>query len=320
LGGSGYNATWCTNAAQRRINILQNALDTLLDSASPAVRIGIGKFNYYAPNTNSGSGGVGQAGGRILVPVTELTSSTRALIRSKLDTLNGAGNQQSASAHNAQPVGDTPTAGAFSEAARYMLGMEPKFGTYRITKNEHDNCPAGSYCYSERVWEGFSYTTHYLRQDRSVPYKCQDGESCTGHLDIIQGSNYVSPMNMNNMCETNHIILFTDGAPSANDNPVVTDVTSTNCGSSTSSYTCQVSIASYLNNDNNTKNRRVLTHNIGLYMGDNKDNMEAVSDAGGGATANADSAEPLIEAFLNNLDLIDGQSRSISAPGIAVNT
>src|SRR5690606_19592200 len=136
----------------------------------------------------------------------------------------------------------------------------------------------------------------------------------------IQGSNYVSPMNMNNMCETNHIILFTDGAPSANDNPVVTDVTSTNCGSSTSSYTCQVSIASYLNNDNNTKNRRVLTHNIGLYMGDNKDNMEAVSDAGGGATANADSAESLIEAFLNNLDLIDGQSRSISAPGIAVNT
>lgn len=54
-GGSGYNASWCTNAANRRINILQNALDQLLDSVSPAVRIGIGRYNYIAPNTNSGS-------------------------------------------------------------------------------------------------------------------------------------------------------------------------------------------------------------------------------------------------------------------------
>src|SRR5690606_41229512 len=86
-GGSGYNASWCTNAANRRINILQNALDQLLDSVSPSVRIGIGRYNYIAPNTNSGSGGTGQLGGRILVPVTVLTPDTKSLIRSHLQTL-----------------------------------------------------------------------------------------------------------------------------------------------------------------------------------------------------------------------------------------
>src|SRR5690606_10920948 len=128
-GGSGYNASWCTNAANRRINILQNALDQLLDSVSPAVRIGIGRYNYIAPNANSGSGGTGQLGGRILVPLTELTPDTRSLIRSHIQTLNGAGNNASASAANAQPVGDTPTARAFSEAARYMMGLQPVYGT-----------------------------------------------------------------------------------------------------------------------------------------------------------------------------------------------
>src|SRR5690606_35559822 len=47
---------------------------------------------------------------------------------SQLATLNGAGDNASANATNAQPVGDTPTARAFSEAARYMMGMQPLYG------------------------------------------------------------------------------------------------------------------------------------------------------------------------------------------------
>src|SRR5690606_1969464 len=103
LGGSGYNASWCSNAANRRINILQNALDQLLDSVSPGVRIGIGRYNCGAPNTNAGSGGTGQLDRRSLVAVTLLTPDTKSLIRSLLETLNGAGNNSSASAANAQP-------------------------------------------------------------------------------------------------------------------------------------------------------------------------------------------------------------------------
>lgn len=397
-GGSGYNASWCTNAANRRINILQNALDQLLDSVSPAVRIGIGRYNYIAPNTNSGSGGTGQLGGRILVPVTELTPDTKSLIRSHVQTLNGAGNNSSASAANAQPVGDTPTARAFSEAARYMMGLQPVYGVASnggqnsvcaaeeevevncrdvviygdpitvdwcdTTSNEYE-CIRGSYrtlpdwetcdlssndCRTRNSWTKYStsrtcdtsknwcerrwrnsryeYRQRVFEQ-RTYTQRIPTGElsrvcdremQCTTPLPIVENNRYVSPMNMNNQCETNHIILFTDGAPSDNDKPSVTDVTSTNCTTSTSSYTCQTRIASYLNSNSNAKGREVFTHNIGLYMGNNESNMRSVSNAGAGQTANADSAEELIAAFLNNLDLIDEQARSISAPGVAVNT
>lgn len=350
-GGSGYNANWCSDAANRRINILQNALDQLLDSVSPSIRLGIGRFNYIAPNSNNGSGGTGQIGGRILVPVTELTPDTKSLIRSQIAALNGAGNSSSASAANAQPVGDTPTAAAFSEAARYMMGFQRQYGIasngagsticaatstrevcndvqewgerYSITQSQYNNCPSQANC----TRTGNSNNRSYWRQDPIIVNRCTSESYCTTELPILDGSRYVSPMNMANQCETNHIILFTDGAPSANDRPAVSDVVNTNCSApnwqgsgGTESYTCQVRIASYLNSDSNGKGRKVLTHNIGLYMGNNKDDMETVSDAGGGATNNADSAEELIEAFINNLDLIDGQSRSISAPGIAVNT
>lgn len=399
-GGSGYNAKWCTDHTKRRINILQNALDELLDSVSPAVKVGIGRFNYLAPNTNSGSGGTGQAGGRILVPVTELNPDTKALIRSHLATLNDAGNANSASAANAQPVGDTPTSRAYSEAARYMMGMEPLYGssTYGaqnsvcaaeeevdincrdvivyhdavtvdwcdVTSNEYQ-CEHGLWsnlpgweicdttsadCRASSSWTSWtttqscnsslSWCERKGRGTRSSPYQyrakifeklkytqriptgaiervCDKEMQCTNPLPIVKNGNYVSPINKNNQCETNHIILFTDGAPSDNDKPSFSDV-ATNCKSNSNSYSCQVSIAKYLNSTTNAKKREVFTHNIGLYMGDNRSDMEKVSTAGNGSTANADSAEELIAAFLNNLDLIDEQARSISAPGVAVNT
>lgn len=402
-GGSGYNATWCKNAANRRINVLQNALDQLLDSVSPSVRLGIGKFNYVAPNSNSGSGGTGQIGGRILVPVTELTSDTKALIRSQLAALNGAGNNSSASAANAQPVGDTPTARAFSEAARYMMGMQPVYGApsknyggqnsvcaaeeevdvncrdeivygesitvdwcdissnsyiCNVTRgswqnlNSWDSCDlshseacelrnnqwtswsSSQTCDTSQSWCERDSRGRYRMQrfrSRNVSYTqrlptgevnrvCDKEMQCTTPLEIIKDNQYISPININNQCETNHIILFTDGAPSDNDKPSLSDVVSTACSNNTSSYTCQTRIASYLNSISNDKGREVFTHNIGLYMGNNQSKMEEVSKAGGGSTANADSAEELIAAFLNNLDLIDEQARSISAPGVAVNT
>lgn len=335
-GGSGYNATWCTDHQNRRINILQRAMDQLLDSVSPSIRMGIGRFNYIAPDPNSGSGGTGQLGGRVLVPVTELTPEAKQLMRTELAKLNGAGNTTgSGQPANAQPVGDTPTARAFSEAARYMMGMAPVFGTEANGASQFACLASARVCEDvfsswgswyrasscvavpQRVECRTGSRGRLERRDANLVSSCSD--KCTNSAPIISGGRYVSPMNLNNQCETNHIILFTDGAPSSNDTHAVTDVASSNCGSSTSSYNCQIRIATYLNRDDNAKNRRVYTHNIGLYMGTNQANMEKVSEAGGGSTANADSAEELLAAFLRSFELIDEQSRSISAPGVAVN-
>lgn len=330
-GGSGYNATWCTDAAKRRINILQNAMDQLLDSVSPSIRMGIGRFNY----DTSGSGS-GQKGGRVLVPVTELTPEAKSLMRTELAKLNAAGTGTgSGLPSSAQPVGDTPTARAFSEAARYMMGLSPVYGT--ASNGAQDSACLESKQVCQNAFDGWGswYNVNSCtpvtdlvdcrtrwngqRQRRDATFENVCTDQCISSLPIISGGRYVSPMNMNNQCESNHVILFTDGAPSNNDQPSVTDVASSNCSTNTDSYSCQRRIATYLNSDSNAKKREVFTHNIGLYMGSNQSNMEGVSDAGGGSTSNADSAEDLLAAFLKSFELIDEQSRSISAPGVAVN-
>lgn len=402
--------TWCSDAKNRRINILQSALDQLLDSVSPSIRIGIGRYNYLTGSNT------GEIGGRILVPVTELNSDTKALIRSQVKTLNDAGDKASAGS-NAQPSGDTPTARAFSEAARYMMGMQPVYGISNyggqnsvcaaeeevetncrdviiygdpitvdwcdVASSEYqcerlnswrnlgawetcdlssDNCeirtgrnnwtgwssdrscvPSRDRCeirgrgtrnspyeYRQRLFRQREYTQRLPTGEMS--YVCDKEVQCTSPLTIAENNRYISPMNMANQCESNHIILFTDGEPSSTDRPGVSDVVNSNCIKYTStdwrgnptngtpSYTCQVNIAKYLNSTSNAKGREVFTHNIGLYMGNNEDDMKEVSDAGAGTTTNADSADELIRAFINNLDLIDEQARSISAPGVAVNT
>src|SRR5690606_36260764 len=146
---------------------------------------------------------------------------------------------------------------------------------------------------------------------------CDTESYCMTEQKIVDSGKYVSPINTNNQCESNHIILFTDGAPSGNDEPGNQGFV--NCGKK-GSYACQKEIASYLIDDDNHIKKEVKTHNIGLYMAGNKANMEAVSNEGEGSTINADSPESLLNAFLQNMDLIDEQSRSIAAPGVAVNT
>ena len=37
---------------------------------------------------------------------------------------------------------------------------------------------------------------------------------CVRSAPIVEAGKYVSPMNMNNQCESNYVIVMTDGAPS----------------------------------------------------------------------------------------------------------
>ena len=180
------------------------------------------------------------------------------------------------------------------------------------------NCRSSSFIF---------WTTYYLSdyQQRSTIYEltvettvqvCDTVEGgCADERVVVNGNNFVSPVNTANQCESNHIILFTDGAPSGDDPE---DVGIVSCGRN--SYECQERIAAHLNSNSNSLNTPIKTHNIGLYMGDSTlANMKTVSAAGGGETYDSDSAETLLEAFQETLDLIDEDARSISAPGVAVN-
>lgn len=172
----------------------------------------------------------------------------------------------------------------------------------------------GRYRYYESDYE--LRTTIYEKTVVTTIQVCNTVEGgCADERSITSGDNFVSPVNTANQCESNHIILFTDGEPSGDDPE---DVGLVSCGRN--SYDCQEKIAAYLNSTRNPLNSPIKTHNIGLYMdSDTLADMQAVSAAGGGETYGSDSAESLLEAFQDTLDLIDEDARSISAPGVAVN-
>ncbi len=161
----------------------------------------------------------------------------------------------------------------------------------------------------------------YSKSESRVTEICEVVEKdCTETQKIISNNDkYVSPIDSANQCESNHIILFTDGLPSG-DRPDRVQLVSCSGTDAASSYSCQVKTASYLNSSANDKGRPIQTHNIGLYMGsDTLKSMERVSGAGGGQTYDSNSAETLLQAFRQTLDLIDEDARSIASPGVAVN-
>jgi type IV pilus assembly protein PilY1 len=184
--------------------------------------------------------------------------------------------------------------------------------------------PVSEVCQQQSVWWWTEYRTRnyqerndiYELSEQSIVQVCETVEGgCDEERAVVDGNYFVSPVNTANQCESNHIILFTDGTPSGDDPSDVGLVTCNN-----NSYNCQVRIASHLNSNGNSLNTPIKTHNIGLYMGESTlANMQAVSTAGGGETYDSDSAETLLEAFQETLDLIDEDARSISAPGVAVN-
>src|SRR5690606_32816224 len=148
---------------------------------------------------------------------------------------------------------------------------------------------------------------------------------------------YESPINSNNQCESNHIIVMTDGEPTqdadSTSRSYVSAKTGRSCGTgadASTSYNCQAELAAWLYNDGNdvtnsngvATRKSIKTWQVGFQMSDSShDNMDNVANSGGTDFARqAQTVEDLTRAFVDILDLIDGQSRSISAPGIAVNT
>ena len=288
--GSGQN--WCPTVNKRRINLLHDALEGILNNTPESVNIGLGRFDAGTMNPD---------GGNILVPVVPVNEKTKPYFAAAINNINPQGkNKSPGSGSSVSPYGYTPTARAYAEMARYMLGLQADHAY-------GNNPPTVTVCDTtgDPECEGFPKVVGTV--------KSCTGKDCKGV--------YISPINTANQCESNHIILFTDGEPTEPESVSLDGgVTCTSGRSGTNNYTCQTRIAKHLNSESNSLGVPVFTHNIGLYMGGNESKMRSVSDAGGGATHDSDSAESLLSAFLSTIDLIDAQSRSISAPGVAVNT
>lgn len=231
-------------------------------------------------------------GGYVFYPVSEMNSASRTEIKNVVNGLSGTGN--------------TPTMESYGEVARYMLGMSPTQYAKNSGAKGNNPRPAVNWYYDSCA-------------TKSRKGNCQGG--------LVSSNQYESPMNMQNQCESNHVIVMTDGDPTSdNDTSAVTSITGGYCNGS---YSCQERLAKWLYNDDEDidgDRKSIKTWQVALGVGESSSqarNMKNVAEAGlGDPNAEvrfADNAEELAEEFKEILDLVDKDSRTLSSPGVAVN-
>ena len=276
------------NSNRTKMQELQSAFSTVIDNLGSDIDVGLAKFN--GGYDNSGYGGY------VFYPVSEMNDTARAEIKQIVNGLEGTSN--------------TPTMEAYSEAARYMLGYSPTDYAERGEAVENEprravNVERKRVCYQWCQYPGYEkYRWEY-----------------------VYDSKYDSPTNLKNQCESNHIIVMTDGDPTSDsDYSSVTKITGGGCNGS---YSCQAKLAKWLYNDDKDvegSRKSVKTWQVALGVGKNSSqarNMKNVAEAGlGDPSAEvrfADNADELAAEFKEILDLVDKDSRTLSSPGVAVN-
>lgn len=230
-------------------------------------------------------------GGYVFYPVSQMNDASKIEIKNVVNGLSGKGN--------------TPTMETYGEVARYMLGESPT--KYAKNDGAKGNNPSPSV--------NWYYECYYPHNG-----SCYYGE-------WKSSNKYQSPTNLNNQCESNHIIVMTDGDPTSDSD--TSTVTSLTGGSCNGSYNCQRKLAKWLYNDGedvNGERKSIKTWQVALGVGKNSSqasNMKNVAEAGLGdpdaEVRFADNADELAAEFKEILDLVDKDSRTLSSPGVAVN-
>lgn len=134
---------------------------------------------------------------------------------------------------------------------------------------------------------------------------------------------------MTSECQSNHIVLLTDGEPSVNatyvntvENSIYPVASGQKCPnpSGLPGGKCGVELADWLaNTDHSTHlpgNNSVVTHTIGFNFSDNW--LSDIATAGNGQNFDADSAADLIEAFDSILETVSTEASSFAAPAITI--
>lgn len=258
---------------------LKQAFSQVVDGLSDGVRIGVGKFNGGYDSNGYG--------GYVFYPVSNMDAAARQDVKQLVNGLQGTSN--------------TPTMEAYSEMARYMMGLAPSDYAKRGEALEDDPRRSVNVFYD-----------NCASRDRWG--RCQGG--------LVSQANYSSPMELENQCETNHIIVMTDGDPTQDSD--YSSVRGLAGGSCSSSYSCQVQLARWLmDSGRNSKGRSVRTWQVAFGVGANSSqvrNMTNVAIGGGTESVRlAANADQLAAEFNDILNLIAEESQTITSPGVSVN-
>ncbi len=209
--------------------------------------------------------------------------------------------------------GSTPIVGSLLEAARYYKGSSVFSGTERGMYSKHRY---------HRVSHPLSYTGGSLNTPSGCDNDTDPNNSNCTYESITGSADYITPIN--DSCQSNHIVLLSDGYPSSEKNEVKTGVQNmigSTCASTSSSQQCGIELLSYLKNTDQSSAiagmQDITTYTIGFNF--TSQWMKDLAQAGGGAFYEADSASSLVEAFNKILGSLLKVDTTFVSPGATVN-
>jgi type IV pilus assembly protein PilY1 len=234
---------------------------------------------------------------KLKIRVKSRTSNSKERVRDKIVSL----------VQQMQYGGGTPTLGSTLEAYNYFTNNTLLSGKGRSRKN--------NFISHRDSWE-FSDDT-YIK----TPVGCGDldphNPNCK-YQKIVGNPKYVSPMK-DSECETNSMIMLTDGQPSSSPyHGLSNSITGDSCNGE---WECIKSITRHMaNNDiraDLSAEKSVITNVIGFAMGSDS-NMHQYAEAGNGAFYTVFDSKALVDTVSVILTNTIDSDTSLAMPGVSV--
>jgi type IV pilus assembly protein PilY1 len=217
--------------------------------------------------------------------------------------------------------GGTPIVDTLYEAARYYRGEGVEYGKKR-SKDKKDKL-------TTRVSHPGTYTGGSLYRESGCTDTNLDAKECGS--ERIDGSPiYTSPIEPQ-LCQSNFIVLLTDGEANNNNSKTLSEnmlgVGKDKCiqkysdGSKVSKdEECGVDVVKFLNENDQSSvegTNTVATYTIGFNI--NNQFLNELASEGGGTFTEANSAADLIDTFNRILDDVQERTTSFATPALSVN-
>ncbi len=266
-----------------------------------------------------------------------LNSMSKTSTMNELNTYSTGGSPLTVRQHllnliDVQPTnGGTPMEGALYEAGQYFLGENVNYGRSR-SESQTSN--------SEVVENRISGFETYTGGSVVYPSGCTADKLSDSDCEDIYISGtpiYKTPMT-EQICESNNIIMITDGEPSSsgiypstylssyrgyNGTPLSTLIRNETGISCSEAWDCLNTWASHLYNTDfmpykNGKSN-VITHTIGFADLSTRNDLQQLANSGGGTFVTATNTEELVSALNLVISNIMEIESTLATPGVAVN-
>ncbi|MBL4868970.1 MAG: hypothetical protein JKY67_21610, partial [Pseudomonadales bacterium] len=206
----------------------------------------------------------------------------------------------------------TPIVDTLYEAALYYRGEAVDYGLVRggssTSRREHT-----------RVSHADSYTGGTLNQPSGCTSDNLSSTDCRTE-NISGAATYVSPITSS--CQTNHIILLSDGSPSVNDSATkVKIMTGDSSCADSGSAACGPELSSYLyTNDQSSLSgdQTIITYTIGFNFTGTW--LRDIATGAGGSFYEASSSTDLTNAFNAIISEMLQQDTTYVSPGVTINS